>query len=194
MFALARSTTISLLWHLYEKSGMNRTTIRQYVFRARAFSLSGSPAMKKESTIAKRLMRGSQPARARAASGVRYAKGHKKVGGRKKGTPNRLTTEIREMIIAAFTELGADGRGAEGLKGFIKLIGREDLKSAAMLLRAVLPMQVNASINTSVNVKYKTLQEATEEARKLGLPERRVFELQDFRRIEDARNEPPPAK
>jgi hypothetical protein len=79
------------------------------------------------------------------------------------------------------------------LKGFIKKIGREDLKSSAMLLRAVLPMQVNASINTSINVKYKTLEEANEEARKLGLPERRVFELMDYRRIEDEQDEPPPA-
>jgi hypothetical protein len=148
---------------------------------------------KKESTIARRLMRGSQPTRARAGSGVRYPKGHKKVGGRKKGTPNRLTAEIKEMIIAAFTELGADGRGEEGLKGFIKKIGREDLKSSAMLLRAVLPTQVNASINASVNVKYKTLEEANEEARKLGLPERRVLELMDFRRIEDEQDKPPPA-
>ena len=60
-----------------------------------------------------------------------------------------------------------------------------------MLLRAVLPMQVNASINTSVNVKYKTLEEVTEEARKLGLPERRVFELTDYKRIEDGQDEPP---
>jgi hypothetical protein len=148
---------------------------------------------KKENTIAKRLTRGSQPARACAAGGVRYRKGHKKIGGRKKGTPNRLTAEIKEMIIAAFTELGANGRGEEGLKGFIKKIGREDLKSSAMLLRAVLPMQVNASINTSINVKYKTLEEANEEARKLGLPERRVFELVDYRRVEDEEDEPRPA-
>jgi hypothetical protein len=148
---------------------------------------------KKANKATKRLTRGSQPARARPAGGVRYRKGHKKIGGRKKGTPNRLTAEIKEMIIAAFTELGADGRGEEGLKGFIKKIGREDLKSSAMLLRAVLPMQVNASINASVNVKYKTLEEANEEARKLGLPERRVLELMDFRRVEDEQDEPPPA-
>jgi hypothetical protein len=148
---------------------------------------------KKENTIAKRLTRGSQPARARAALGGRYHKGHKKTGGRKKGTPNRLPGEIREAIIAAFTELGADGRGKEGFKGFIKKIGLEDLKTSGMLVRAVLPMQVNATINTSVNVKYKTLEEANEEARKLGLPERRVLELMDFRRVEDERDEPRPA-
>ena len=51
---------------------------------------------KKANKTTKRLTRGSQPARARAAGGVRYKKGHKKVGGRKKGTPNRLTAKLRK--------------------------------------------------------------------------------------------------
>ena len=118
---------------------------------------------------AARLTRGSHPGRARDAGAGRYRKGHEKSGGRKKGTPNRLTAELKEMILLAFTELGADGHGKEGLKGFIKRIGREDIKASAMLLRAVLPMQIKASINSSVNIKYKTVEEATEEARKLGL-------------------------
>jgi hypothetical protein len=119
MFALAPSTTISFALAPLGKSGINRTTIRQYVLpgSARAAFLRGGTAMsKKENTIAKRLTGGSQPARARAALGGRYRKGHKKTGGRKKGTPNRLPGEIREAIIAAFTELGADGRGKEGLR------------------------------------------------------------------------------
>ncbi len=140
--------------------------------------------------ITRRITRGSQPTRARDAVVGRYRKGHKKSGGRQKGTPNRLTAQIKEMIIEAFSELGADGCGKEGLKGFIKRIGREDLKASAMLLRAVLPMQINTSISTSVNVKYKTTEEAMEEARKLGLPERRVFELIDYRRIEDGAEDP----
>lgn len=145
---------------------------------------------KKVSKITQRLTRGSHPARARAAGGTRYQRGHAKTGGRQKGTPNRLTAEIKETIIQAFTELGADGRGKEGLKGFIKKIGREDLKSSAMLLRAILPMQINASVNLSDNVEYKTLAQAMEEARALGLPEHRVFELVNYRRIPD--DEPPP--
>jgi hypothetical protein len=143
----------------------------------------------KAGRLAKRLTLGSQPTRGSAPGPARYQKGHQKSGGRRKGTPNRLTTEIKETILAAFAELGADGNGKEGLKGYIKKIGRDDLKAGAMLLRAILPMQISASLNTSVNVEYKTLEEAMEEARALGLPERRVFELMDYRRIED--DEPP---
>lgn len=146
---------------------------------------------KKANKTTKRLRRGSQPARARAAGGVRYKKGHKKVGGRKKGVPNLLTREMREAIVNAAIRLGADGKGKDGLEGYMMMLGSEEKKTFGMLLRAVLPMQVNASINTSVNVKYKTLEEVTEEARKLGLPERRVFELTDYKRIEDGQDEPP---
>ena len=85
----------------------------------------------------------------------------------------------------AFTELGVDGHGKDGLKGFVKRIGLEDLKTSGMLLRALLPMQISGSLNTTVNVEYKSLEEAMEDARRLGLPDRSVFELTDFRRIDD---------
>jgi hypothetical protein len=157
----------------------NCITMRNHVVERLASEDLVSAWPKKVDRAFQRLTRGSRPARGRVSGPGRYGKGHKKTGGRTKGTPNRLTAEIKETIIQAFTELGADGHGKDGLKGFIKRIGREDLKTSGMLLRAVLPMQINTSINTSVNVKYKTLDEAMEEARKLGLPERRVFELTD---------------
>jgi hypothetical protein len=144
------------------------------------------------SKTAKRFTRGSQPGRANV-SAERYRKGHKKFGGRKKGVQNVLTRELKETIINAAVRLGADGKGEGGLEGYLMMLGREEKRTFGMLLRAVLPMQVNASVTTTVNVKYKTLEEASEEARKLGLPERRVYELTDFRRIEDEQVEHPPA-
>jgi hypothetical protein len=144
------------------------------------------------SMTTKRLTRGSKPARANISGAGRYRKGHKKVGGRKKGVSNLLTREMKEAIINAAIRLGADGNGKDGLEGYLMMLGREEKKTFGMLLRAVLPMQVNASVTTSVNVKYKTLEEAKEEARRLGLPERRVYELTDFRRIEDEPDARPP--
>jgi hypothetical protein len=139
-------------------------------------------------TTAKRLTRGSQPARANVSAG-RYRKGHKKFGGRKKGVQNVLTRELKEAIINAAVRLGADGKGEGGLEGYLMMLGREEKRTFGMLLRAVLPMQVNASVTTTVNAKYKTLEEASEAARKLGLPERRIFELKDYRRIDDGRDD-----
>lgn len=72
------------------------------------------------------------------AGNGRFRKGHKKIGGRKKGTPNQSTSDIKEAALAAFTELGADGHGKDGLQGYFKRIGRKDVRTAAMLLRAIL--------------------------------------------------------
>ena len=118
------------------------------------------------SKAGKRLTRGSQPTRARTAGSGQFRKGHQKTGGRKKGTPNRRPAEITEAILEAFTELGVDGHGKDGLKGFVKRIGLEDLKTSGMLLRALLPMQISGSLNTTVNVEYKSLEEAMEDARR----------------------------
>jgi hypothetical protein len=116
-----------------------------------------------------------------AAAAIR--KKHKKTGGRKKGVQNVLTRELKEAIINAAIRHGADGKGTGGLEGYLMMLARDEKKIFGTLLRAVLPLQVNAAINTSINVEYKTLAEATEEARKLGLPDRLVFELKNFRRI-----------
>jgi len=37
---------------------------------------------------------------------ARFAKGHPRMGGRKKGTPNRTTASVREALLAAFDEVG----------------------------------------------------------------------------------------
>jgi hypothetical protein len=144
--------------------------------------------------IAKRLTRGSQPARKCVNNGGGlYRRGHRKTGGRKKGTQNTLTRELKEAILNAAIKHGLDGKGKDGLEGYMLMLASNERKIFGVLLRAVLPMQMNASIETSLNVRYKTIEEASEEARRLGLPERRVFELKDYRRIEHEPNEPPPA-
>jgi hypothetical protein len=141
--------------------------------------------------VVNRIMRGSQPARAPVAGRGRFEKGHKKSGGRRKGVPNAMTRELREAILNAATKLGEDGKGRDGLEGYVMMLARKERKIFASLLRAVLPMQVTTSINTLVNVEYTSLEQATEEARRLGLPERRVFELMDYRRIKNVEDESP---
>jgi hypothetical protein len=46
--------------------------------------------------------------------------GHVKRAGRKKGTPNKLTREIKDAIVGAAEELGSNGKGKGGLQGFMK--------------------------------------------------------------------------
>jgi hypothetical protein len=138
-----------------------------------------------EEKLARRLVRGSQPAQARAAGGGRFEKKHRKTGGRRKGVQNHLTRDVKEAIVNAAIRVGADGAGKDGLEGYLMMLARKHPKSYAVLLRGVMPLQVNTSINTLINVQYKSLAEATEEARKLGLPDRLVFELKNYRRIDN---------
>jgi hypothetical protein len=66
--------------------------------------------------------RGSSPDRARDASlrpGT-FKPGHKKLGGRKKGTPNALSADYKRAVLAAAYLVGRDGKGADGIVGYFK--------------------------------------------------------------------------
>jgi hypothetical protein len=66
--------------------------------------------------------RGTAPGRARDASERpgSFKPGHKRLGGRKKGTPNALSADYKKAIITAAYFAGRDGMGAEGLVGYCK--------------------------------------------------------------------------
>ncbi len=64
--------------------------------------------------------------------------GHKKVGGRVKGTPNKLTGEIRTIAEEALSQLG----GVDYLVG----VGREKPAVFLGLVAKLIPSEVRASI------------------------------------------------
>jgi hypothetical protein len=126
-----------------------------------------------------RLTRGSRPARGRDGGPGHYKKGHKKTGGRKKGVPNVLTRDVRQAIIDGLTEFG----GPEGLKGFVKKVANENISTAAMLLRAVLPIDTKVNVTKEVNFVYPSFADLQREAELLGLPAETILELKDYRRL-----------
>jgi len=65
--------------------------------------------------------------------------------GRKKGVPNKTTTQLKEAILAAAAEHGEDDAGKNGLTGYLRKVAREDVKAFAGLLGRVLPLDVNAT-------------------------------------------------
>ena len=67
--------------------------------------------------------------------------GHKKKGGRKPGTPNKLTRELREAILAAAEHVGLDGKGFGGLTGYFTRLALKNPTSFGSLLGRLLPMQ-----------------------------------------------------
>ena len=62
------------------------------------------------------------------------AKKGQRFGGRQKGTPNKVTGTLRQMISQALTELG-------GVK-YLKEVALEDPKAFCSLLGRTLPTQV----------------------------------------------------
>lgn len=62
--------------------------------------------------------------------------------GRAKGTPNRTTSVLKEAILLAAAQVGRDGRGKDGLTGYLRRVAINDARAFAGLLGKVLPMQV----------------------------------------------------
>jgi hypothetical protein len=44
--------------------------------------------------------------------------GHKKLGGRKKGTPNAISADLKKALLQAADRVGSDGNGKDGLGGY----------------------------------------------------------------------------
>jgi hypothetical protein len=62
------------------------------------------------------------------------AKGSSKTGGRKRGTPNKITRNVREAILAAFEEAG----GVD----YLRTVAKEDPKTFCTLLGKTMPTVV----------------------------------------------------
>lgn len=72
-------------------------------------------------------------------------KGHKKVGGRKVGTPNKATAEIRDMLRQALDESG----GVD----YFKKQAKDNPVSFNTLIAKIIPAEVNAKLTGNLTVK-----------------------------------------
>ena len=62
--------------------------------------------------------------------------------GRKAGVPNKITRTLKEAILYAAEMAGEDGKGKDGLEGFLARQAQANPKSFMSLLGRVLPMTV----------------------------------------------------
>ena len=70
-----------------------------------------------------------------------FKKGHKKLGGRKKGTPNRLNQDLIEAIKGAAGEVGSDGKGKGGVGGYLKMLAGDKVPHFVGLFRQAVQKQ-----------------------------------------------------
>ena len=67
-----------------------------------------------------------------------------------------MTTRLlKEAILLAAELEGHDGRGKDELADFLRRVANEDIRAFAMLLGRVLPLQVEARTDMSVEVTTK---------------------------------------
>lgn len=87
--------------------------------------------------------RGSAPGRARDPSkrpGT-FKRGHAKVGGRKKGTPNAISADYQKAIYEAAICLGSDGLGTDGFVGYFEFLLMKRPRTACKLLAQLLVLE-----------------------------------------------------
>jgi hypothetical protein len=119
-----------------------------------------------------RLARGSAPTKSHPKAPGRHVfskenQPPKSKVGRPKGAQNKLNRELRELILEAAERLGRDGEGKDGTLGYLMWLGQEVPTSFAVLLRAVLPVHINATVT---HKPAMTLDEAVAELKARGLP------------------------
>ena len=68
-----------------------------------------------------------------------FEPGHPKLGGRKKGTPNKLTRDVREMILGALD--------AEGGLEYLRTQARENPTAFLSLVGKCLPREASHSLS-----------------------------------------------
>jgi hypothetical protein len=100
-------------------------------------------------------------------------KGSPKVtgSGRKIGSPNLTTKIVREAAIMAAEIVGQDGRGKDGLVGYLVNAASKNPVPFLSMLGRCIPVEVKGTVaNELVNVKYQTVEKIREAFRRQGIP------------------------
>lgn len=69
-------------------------------------------------------------------------KGQPKLGGRQKGTPNKITQTIKEALEASFNQVGGAAYLAE--------MARKEPKAYMAMLGKAMPQQINANVQAAL--------------------------------------------
>lgn len=88
-------------------------------------------------------------------------KGSPKLGGRQKGTPNKVTTQAKEAIAAAADKLG----GTERLVAWAQEDPKNESTFWASIYTKLVPLDVNGNHNVNVVDRTALVQAARDEVR-----------------------------
>lgn len=95
--------------------------------------------------------------------------------GRPKGSINKTSRILREATIMAAEKVGSDGKGKDGLIGYLEKHARKNPELFFGLLARILPLQVTGQDEGPVEVHMMTRDEVLERLRARGIPTETVY-------------------
>ena len=128
--------------------------------------------------------RGSAPGRERPdyLRPSTFKPGHKKLGGRKRGTPNTFSGDYKKAILEAAHRVGHDGNGEDGALGYFHWVGERDRGFfCPELWVSLLPLE-EAESNAPAEPRW-TMDEANQIPGLVGLTRRNWTKRPRIRRI-----------
>lgn len=93
--------------------------------------------------------------------------------GKPAGVRHLLNKSVKECILEAAARLGSDGKGRDGLVGFMMSVGRRHPTHLLALIGKVLPLQLQAP--DFENHRFRSIEEVQAELRARGIPVERIF-------------------
>lgn len=78
------------------------------------------------------------------ANDTKFTEGHKKRGGRSKGTPNKITSTIKEAVLNVFNELQKDP------KANLLEFGKKNPKEFYQIAAKLIPTEVSAKVEATI--------------------------------------------
>jgi hypothetical protein len=94
--------------------------------------------------------------------------------GRKPGSRNKVTTALKEAILLAAANVGRDGKGRDGLVGYLEKLARTEPRSFASLLGRVVPLHIVGGVDHTHRL-YNSKEEVIAALKEKGLPVESVY-------------------
>ena len=99
-----------------------------------------------------------------------FKKGHEKIGGRQKGTTNKVPTILKEAIMLALQAEGSDGRGTDGVVGALRKAWKTERREFLKLASKLLPYQLTGKDGSPLQMMHTTKDQLRERFKERGLP------------------------
>ena len=96
--------------------------------------------------------------RTRPAPKTAFKKGHAKVGGRKKGTPNKFSGELKQIVLNALENARAHGQGRQGAQEYLTHQAKANPKTFLTLIAKLLPTALTGKDDGPIEVKVQQAQ------------------------------------